>query len=293
MKQIIECVPNFSEGQNPKTIAEIADAIKQTSGVQLLHITSDPDHNRTVMTFIGEPKPVITAAFAAIETASKLIDLNQHQGVHPRIGATDVCPLVPLKNISIEECNEYAEELAQKVANELYIPIYLYESSAKTPERQLLANIRQGNYEGLKTKIQERKPDFGPSKLGPAGATVIGVRKILIAYNINLESTDLKIAQAIAKKLREKDGGLKSIRALGLTINQKNCVQVSCNITDYNITRPRQVFDFVAQEAAKHHIQIRESELIGLIPKAALTIEDRTYLKFSAPIESQILEEYY
>ena len=294
MKKILECVPNFSEGRDQSKLDQIVAAITSISGVKLLGQEKDYAHNRAVVTFASAPEAVIEAAFQAIKKAAELIDLNQHQGVHPRMGATDVCPLIPLQGIDETEAKQYAEQLATRVGTELEIPVYLYEKSARRPERRNLANIRRGEYEGIKKEILTNphlQPDFGPAKLGPAGCTAIGVRDILIAYNINLKTSDLSIAKKIAKIIREKDGGLKSVKALGLMLDDnRNLAQVSMNLVNFHDTNIKQVYDAIAAEAAKHDTEILESELIGFAPLAAFGGASPDYLKLPHFDPNRILE---
>jgi glutamate formiminotransferase / 5-formyltetrahydrofolate cyclo-ligase len=293
MEKIVECIPNFSEGRDLKKVDQIVAEIESVDGVFLLGRESDYDHNRSVITFAGEPKAVIEAAFLAIKKAAELIDLNKHEGEHPRMGATDVCPFVPLKGITMSECISLAEKLAERVARELEIPSYLYEEATRKPERKNLATIRKGQYEGIKTKIAdspERAPDFGPKELGPAGITAIGVRGPLIAYNVNLQSKDLKIAKKIARTIRHSNGGLEFVKALGLELPQKGIVQVSMNLTNYKKTPPLQVFDLIKSEAKKHGVEILESEIIGLIPEDALFEGAEDYLKITDFKQTKILK---
>lgn len=300
MKKLIECVPNFSEGRDQKKIKKIHDAIAKTQGIKILNITSDPDHNRTVITFAGEPRPVCQAAFLAVKTAAKLINLNKHKGVHPRVGATDVLPLIPLKNISISECIKLARELGKTIAEELKIPVYFYGKAASKPIRKNLGKIRNLGFEKLKKEIlsnSDLKPDHGPAKLDPAGATMVGVRDILVAYNINLKTSNLSIAKKIAAKIRTSNGGLTrlpGVKALGLKLSGRKIVQVSMNLTNYKITGPKKVFALVELLAKKEGVEILESEIIGLIPAKALTEcgkDYRKHLKLGPDFtESQILE---
>src|SRR5215216_5093670 len=221
MTTLIECIPNFSEARRPEIIDQIAAAITSVEGARLLDRSSDLDHNRTVITFAGSPFAVEEASFRAIKTAAELIDLNNHTGEHPRIGATDVCPFVPLSEASIEECVAIAKRVGQRVGSELGIPVYLYEAAAMRPERTNLENIRKGQFEGLKVEIEsnpERVPDFGPAKLGAAGATVIGARNPLIAFNIYLTTSDVDIAKKIAKAVRQSSGGLRYVKGLGMLV---------------------------------------------------------------------------
>ncbi len=285
--QIIECIPNFSEGRNRAVIEAIANSIKEVIGVKLLHIDIGHAANRTVMTFVGEPKNVCQAAFNAIKTASLLIDMNEHTGRHPRMGAVDVCPFVPISNVSVEETVKYVDELAKKVGNELQIPIYLYEQSQKNTARNNLSIIRSGEYEGWKEKIKlaDWQPDFGPSAFNlKSGATVMGVRTFLVAYNINLNTKDAKIADAIAKEVRasgkiailknadgipEKKrvhGKLKHLKAIGWYIDDYQKAQVSMNITNPYETKMHTVFDTVNLLAKSFGVMATGSELIGMVP---------------------------
>jgi glutamate formiminotransferase len=273
VQQLIECVPNFSEGRDKAKIKLIEDSIKKVKGILFLNSESDIDHNRTVITFAGEPKKVIQAAFNAIKTAAKIIDLNVHKGVHPRIGATDVVPLIPLKGITTKEAVKYSIALAKKIGEKVKIPVYLYENSAIRKDRKNLALIRKGQYEKLKKEINlpEKTPDFGPQKIGPAGATVIGVRGILVAYNINLKTSDVEIAKMIANEIRETaKNGLKNVKALGLYLKSRDIAQVSMNLTDYKKTPPLKVFKKVETMAKRLKTCILESEIIGLIQASAL-----------------------
>src|SRR5512140_3816182 len=261
---LIECIPNFSEARRPEVVDAILAAIAG-AGVTVLDHHSDTDHNRTVITYVGEPNAVEEAAFQGIKKAAELIDLNQHTGTHPRIGATDVVPFVPISGVTMEQCVAIARHLGQRVSDELNIPVYMYEEAAAIPERVNLENIRRGQYEGLKAEIEthpERKPDFGPSRLGPAGATVIGARHPLIAYNVYLNTPDVTIAKAIAKKIRASSGGLPSVKALGMLVD--GLAQVSMNLTNFRQTSVAQVVQEIRQEAKKVNIEIHHSELVGL-----------------------------
>jgi len=295
MTKIVECVPNFSEGQRTDVIEAIADQIKRVEGVRLLDYEHDKDHNRSVMTFVGGPEGVKIAAFASCAKAAELIDLNRHKGEHPRIGATDVIPFIPISNVSMDECVTLARDLGKDIAEKLGIPVYLYEYAATKPERQNLANIRQGQFEGLKGAIQkdpERGPDFGPSKLHPtAGATVVGARMPLVAYNVNLNTDDISIAKSIAKSIRYSSGGLKYVKALGLEIKERGIVQVSMNLTNYQETPVFRVFDMIKKEAERSGVEILGSEVVGLIPMNALVDSAEFYLKLENFDKSQILEK--
>lgn len=294
MKKIVECIPNFSEGRNKKKVAEIIAAIKSVNGVFLLDQESDLSHNRSVITFAGEPSAVLKAAFRGVKKAAELIDMEKHRGQHPRMGATDVLPLVPLKGVSEKECIKYAHKLGEHIGRELNIPVYLYEKAAKKPWCKNLADVRQGEYEGIKKEIGknlQRKPDFGPSKLGKAGATAIGVRAPLIAYNINLASKNLSVAKAIAKKIRFKDGGFPCVKALGFELADRGIIQVSMNLTDYKVTGIDTVFKAIQKECKKYNIKILESEIVGLIPEEALINIAINHLKLRNFSEKQILEK--
>lgn len=294
MTKIVECVPNFSEGQRQEVIEAIAKEIERVEKVKLLAYESDKDHNRSVFTFVGEPAGVQKAAFHAISKASELIDLNKHKGEHPRIGAADVVPFIPISEVTIDDCVNIAKALGQEVAEKLKIPVFLYEHAATRPDRKNLANIRRGEYEGLKEAILKdpsRKPDFGPSKLHPtAGASVIGARMPLIAYNVNLNCDDINIARSIAKAVRHSSGGLRHVKALGLEIKERGVVQVSMNLTNYKITPVHRVFEMIKSEAARYGVDILGSEVIGLIPMDALVDAADFYLRIENFNKSQILE---
>ncbi len=291
MTTLIECIPNFSEARRPEIIDQIVAAIISVDGARLLDRSSDLDHNRTVLTFAGAPAVVEEAAFRAIKTASELIDLNQHSGAHPRIGATDVVPFVPLSNASMEECIAIAQRLGQRVGSELNIPVYLYEAAAARPERANLENIRRGQYEGLKTEVEsdpERKPDFGPSELGAAGATVIGARNPLIAFNVYLTTDDASIAKKIAKAIRNSSGGLRYVKGLGLLVDGR--AQVSMNLTNFRETPIARVVETVRREAERYGVGIHHTELVGLIPQDALTDAAVWYTQLDQFDKEQILE---
>ena len=293
--QLIECVPNFSEGRNITTINAIAAAIRQVAGVTLLHIDRGEAANRTVFTFVGPPKAVTEAAFQAIRVASEWIDMRQQKGEHPRIGAIDVCPLVPVANISMEEVLRYAEQLGQRVGDTLDIPVFMYEQSATHKERQNLATIRSGEYEGLAEKLQspDWQPDYGPAKFNAqSGATVLGARDFLIAYNVNLATKSVDIATEIARTVRASGrlikkadgtkerivGKLPYVKAIGWYIEEFGQAQVSMNLTNFQQTGIHQAFDACVTAAAKLGVAITGSELIGLIPEQALVEAGQHYL---------------
>ena len=288
---LIECIPNFSEARRPEVIDQIAAAISSVEEVRLLHRSSDFDHNRTVLTFVGPPFAVEEAAFRAIQTAAELIDMNHHTGEHPCIGAADVVPFVPLSDATMEECIEIANRLGERVGNELSIPVYLYEAAATRPERVNLENIRKGQYEGLRSEIEsnlDRAPDYGPSQLGSAGATVIGARNPLIAFNVYLTTDDVDIARKIAKAIRHSSGGLRYVKALGLFVEGRG--QVSINLTNYRETPLARVVEAIRREAARYGTGIHHSELVGLIPQDALTDAAVWYMQLDQFDKPQILE---
>ncbi|MFL2991442.1 MAG: glutamate formimidoyltransferase [Cytophagales bacterium] len=306
MNQIIECVPNFSEGRNQDVINEISEAISNTKGVHLLNVDPGQATNRTVMTFVGDPGSVISAAFNAIKTASEKIDMSKHTGEHPRFGATDVCPLIPVSNITFDELIPYAEKLAKKVSEELNIPIYLYEHAAREDKRRNLATIRSGEYEGLNKKINsnEWKPDFGSVFNKKSGATAIGVRDFLIAYNINLNTKSTRLANAIAFDVREKGrikrnghpvigeivygkdgkpenipGSLKHVKAIGWYIEEFGIAQISMNLTNITETPIHNVFEEVVNKANERGASVTGSELVGLIPLKSMIDAGKYFLK--------------
>jgi len=294
MRRIVECVPNFSEGRRPEVIERIVSTIRSVSGISVLDQEMDKDHNRAVISFVGEPEAVFDAAFRAVKVAAELIDLTKHQGEHPRIGATDVVPFVPISGVTPAECIELAKRLGKKISDELAIPVYLYELAATRPDRQDLANIRKGEFEGLREAIRtdpDRAPDFGRPELHPtAGATVVGVRAPLIAYNVNLATTDVKVAERIARAIRFRDGGFRFVKALGFAVKEKGCVQVSINMTDYTKTPLYRVFETVKREAGRWGVNVLESEIVGLVPQAALIACARYYLQLNSFKSEQLLE---
>lgn len=294
MDKIVECVPNFSEGRRPEVLDDIAATIEAVDGVRLLDMTHDHDHNRAVFTLVGTPEAMKQAMFGAVSKASELIDMETHSGEHPRVGATDVVPFIPIKNMTIDECVTLAQELGSEIGNKLEIPVYLYEAAATREDRRNLAKVRKGQYEGLKEAIQtdpNRKPDFGPSKLHPkAGAIVVGARMPLIAYNVNLDTNDLELAKRIATTIRERDGGFKSVKALGLEIKEQGIVQVSMNLTNYQETSVFKVYDKITEMASEAGVKVLESEVIGLIPMVAMVECAQHYLKAKEFKNDQLLE---
>ena len=293
MQQIVECSPNFSEGRRPEVIQAIADALRVHTAVRILDIQSDVDHNRTVFTLIAPPDAMVPAVFDAIKTAASLIDLDHHRGAHPRIGATDVVPFVPLRGVDMAACVALARELGRRVGDELGIPVYLYEETATRPERVNLADIRHGEYEGLKAEIvtnPDRTPDFGPARMGPAGATVIGAHAPLVAYNVYLTTSDIEIARQIAKAIRNAGGGLRYVKALGLLVNGR--AQVSMNLTDYRKTPIHRAVEMVRREAARYGVGIESTELIGMVPQQALLDAAVWYLQLDNFELRMVLENH-
>ena len=292
---ILESVPNFSEGRR-RDVCEAIAAAARAESVQVLDLEMDPDHHRSVLTFIGEPGPVGRAAVACARKAVELIDLSVHQGAHPRMGAMDVCPFVPLRGATMDDAVGLAKEVGRRIGEELRLPVYLYEFAATRPERKNLAEIRKPQFEGLRDLIGKdpaRTPDFGPNAIHPtAGCVAVGARLPLIAYNIDLESDDLGIAKKIAKKIRERDGGLPGIKALGLAIADRNCAQVSMNVCDYTRTGLLEVYRAVEAEAARLGASVRSSEVIGLLPQAALPPDGERLLKLAGFSPKQILESH-
>lgn len=293
MDRVVECIPNFSEGRRKEVIDEIVGEIRSVDGVKLLDVESDADHNRSVVTFIGEPAAAAEAAFLATKKAAELIDLNIHRGEHPRIGATDVIPFVPISNVTMEECIELARKVGKRIADELKIPVYLYEAAALRPECVNLVDIRKGEYECLKNEIEtnpHRKPDYGPAKLSKAGATVVGAREPLIAFNVNLGTNDIEIAKKIAKAVRFSSGGLKCVKAKGFEIKKMGIVQVSMNLTNYKETPISKAYEMVKREAEKCDVPILGCEIIGLVPLDAVVDVANFYLKLEKFNKKQILE---
>lgn len=288
---IVECIANYSEARRPEVVVEIREVIANVPGVHVLDQHSDLDHNRTVITFAGRPQAVEEAAFRSIEKAAQRINLDEHTGEHPRIGATDVVPFVPIRGIDMGDCIEMAQRLGRRAGEELGIPVYLYEEAASRPERKNLENIRRGGYEGLKDEISSqaaREPDYGPRHLGPAGATVIGARHPLIAYNVYLTTGEVAIAKKIARAVRHSSGGLRYVKALGLLVDDR--AQVSMNLTNYRATPIHRVVEFIRREAERYGVGIQQSELVGLIPEDALVDAAVWYTQLGEFEPGQILE---
>lgn len=290
MQKLVECVPNFSEGRRPEVVQAIVDALRRP-GVSVLDVESDADHNRSVVTLVGEPEAVLEAAWQGIAAAAGLIDLDQHQGAHPRLGATDVVPFVPLRNMTMAECVALAQRLGQRVGSELQIPVYLYEAAATRPERVNLADVRRGQYELLKSEIAAnpaRTPDYGPSRVGTAGATIIGARAFLIAFNAYLNTTNVEIAKKVAKALRHSSGGLHFVKAMGLLVEGK--AQVSMNLTDFMQTPIHRAVEMIRFEAARYGCMIERTELVGMIPQQALLDAAQWYLQIDNFNSEMVLE---
>ena len=288
-------MPNFSEGRRRDVIDSIADAIRSTPGVTLLDVESNPDHNRSVISFVGEPGPVRQAALAASAKAIELIDLNKHEGEHPRMGAVDVVPFVPLSGATMDDCVTLAKDFGREFAERFHVPVFLYEEAASTPERRNLADVRAGEFEGLRDKIGRdptKKPDFGPEKIHPtAGATAVGAREILIAYNVNLGTNDLAIAKKIAHQIRAKDGGLAYVKALGFELKERGIVQVSMNMTDYHKSQLFKAEELVELFAERYGVPVVGSEIVGLVPMDALVDSVEFYLKLENFSREQVLEK--
>ncbi|HET7452672.1 MAG TPA: glutamate formimidoyltransferase [Thermoanaerobaculia bacterium] len=293
MKQIVECVPNFSEGRDADVVRAIADAVAAVPGIRILDRTSDPDHNRSVLTFVGEPAAVRDGALALFAAAIPRIDLRRHEGQHPRIGAVDVVPFIPIRDIDARACAELARETGREVAARFSLPVYLYEDAATSEERRNLSNIRKGEFEGLagKMKQPEWRPDFGPAEPHPsAGATVIGARMPLIAYNINLGTPDLAVADRIAKSIRHLGGGFRYCKAMAVDLKDRGIVQVSINMTNYKKTPLFRVFECVKSEAARWGVNVVGSEIVGLTPADALYEAAEFYLRIEKFSPDLVLE---
>ena len=291
MQSIVECVPNFSNGRDPEIYGRIVDAIRSVVTVQVLDVSADPDHNRTVVTFVGGPDDVVEAGYRGIAAAKDLIDLDHQQGEHPRIGATDVFPFIPVRGVTLDECVILARRLGKRVGEELGVAVYLYGAAATTPDRESLAAIRKGQYELWKEEVAthpDRKPDFGPAQPQKWGATVIGARPFLIAYNLYLNSNDVALAENIARAIRHTSGGLRFVQARGFLVEGQ--AQVSMNLTNFERTPIYRVQETVRREAARHGLMITRAELVGLIPQKALLESAKWYLQIDDLQEEQVLE---
>ena len=294
MRRIVECIPNFSEGRRPEVIEEIVRAIESIQGAVLLDHESDPNHNRSVVTFVASPEQVVDAAIAAARRASELIDLTKHAGEHPRMGATDVIPFVPISGITMDDCVQIANQCGRRMWEELQIPVYLYEKAAKLPERENLAAVRKGQFEGIRDEIESlpfRKPDFGDPRVHPtAGITAVGARPPLIAYNVNLGTDNIEIANKIARAVRHQTGGLRYVKALGFDLKDRGIVQVSMNMVNYEGTPLHRAFEMIKREAERYGVPVVGSEIVGLVPQRALDAAGDFYLQLENFTDNQILE---
>lgn len=293
MKKIIECVPNFSEGARKDVIDDIVSAVSEAKEAQVLDISSDPDHNRSVLTMVGDEQGLKDAILILFEKAIEHIDLTKHKGEHPRMGAVDVVPFVPIKGVTMDDCVALSKEIGELVANKFDIPVYLYEESASSPERESLPKIRKGQFEGFFEKIKqpEWKPDFGPQEVHPtAGVVAIGARMFLIAYNVYLSTDNVEIADKIAKAIRHISGGLRYVKALGMMIEERKLTQVSINLVDYQKTPIYRVFELIRAEARRYGVHIVDSEIVGMVPSEALIDTAQYYLQLAGFSLSQVLE---
>ena len=294
MAKLMECIPNISEGRRMELVEEFAEIVRAVPGVTLIDYSSDASHNRSVFTFLGDPEQVMEAAFRFAQHAVEKIDLRVHEGEHPRMGAVDVIPFVPIRDMDMAECVELSKKLGERLANELDLPVFLYEESASAPHRKNLAAIRKGQFEGMAAKVLEDQwhHDFGGNCIHPsAGVVAVGARQPLIAFNINLDTSDVSIAKRIAKIIREKDGGFRAVKALGVMLEERNIAQVSINMCDYKQTPLYRVLEFVRFEAARYGVHVVGTEIIGLAPMMAFVDAADYYLqieKFDAP--KQVLE---
>jgi glutamate formiminotransferase len=295
VNRIVEIVPNISEGRRPGVVQAVVAAAEAVPEVFVLDFESDPDHNRSVITAAGPPRAVLEAAFRIVEKAAELIDLTAHEGQHPRMGAADVVPFVPVEGVDMTDCVELARQLGRQVADKLEVPVFLYGEAAATPERQSLAWVRKGQFEGLRETVgsdPDRNPDFGPARVHPtAGATAVGARFFLLAFNVNLATPDVRVAKKIAKEIRESSGGLPGVRALGLFLAEKNLAQVSMNLLDYRRTSPARVVEVIAGRARELGVEVLESELVGLAPGDALIRSAAEALKITGFQDEMIVEK--
>jgi glutamate formiminotransferase len=282
MAKLMECIPNISEGRRLDVVEEFADIVRAVPGVTLIDYSSDASHNRSVFTFLGDPDQVMEAAFRFAKHAVEKIDLRVHEGEHPRMGAVDVIPFVPIRDMDMQECVERSKVLGKRIADELELPVFLYEESASAPHRKNLAAIRKGQFEGMAAKVLEEQwhPDFGGNRIHPsAGVVAVGARQPLIAFNINLDTSDVSIAKKIAKIIREKDGGFRAVKALGVMLEERNIAQVSINMCDYKQTPLYRVLEFVRFEAARYGVHVVGTEIIGLAPMMAFVDAADYYLQ--------------
>jgi len=292
--KLVESVPNFSEGRRESVVKAIVSEAEKYDGVWVLDWSMDADHNRSVVTLIGTPEKIVDALFDMVKKATELIDLRHHEGEHPRMGATDVVPFIPVMNMTMEECVELSKKLGKRIGEELKIPVYLYERSATRPERENLANIRKGEFEGFFEKIKDPnwKPDFGPDEVHPtAGVVAVGAREYLIAYNVNLATNDLSIAKKIAKAVRHISGGFRYVKAIGLELKEKGIVQVSMNLTNYKKSPIFRVFETIKREAARYGVNVLESEIIGMVPLQAVLDSFMWYLQVNDFDIERVIEQ--
>jgi glutamate formiminotransferase len=293
MKKIVECVPNFSEGRDTEKIEKIASTFRNRKGVKLLDIQKDGDHNRSVMTVVGEPEPLKEAVIAAVGKAIDLIDMRSHKGQHPRMGAVDVIPFIPIKNVVMEDAIALSKETAKVVWETYKLPVFLYEASATSPERQNLANVRKGQFEGMpkKLKTPEWKPDFGERKIHPtAGIVAVGARMPLVAFNVNLDTNNIEIANAIAKTVRHISGGLRYCKAMGVELKERGITQVSMNMTDFTKTPLYRALELVRIEAKRYGVNVVGSEVVGLVPMGAMVDSAAYYMGLENFSAEQVLE---
>lgn len=294
MAKLMECIPNISEGRRKAVVEAVVDEVRATAGVSLLDYSSDENHNRSVITFVGEPNAVSEAAFRVAKKAVELIDLNSHTGEHPRMGAVDVIPFVPIRGMEMAECVELAKALGKRVADELLLPVFLYEEAASAPHRRNLAEIRKGQFEGMAEKVHDElwHPDFGGERIHPtAGVVAVGARQPLVAFNINLDTPDVSIAKKIAKIIRESSGGLRAVKALGMLLEDRNIAQVSINMCNFHQTPLYRVLELVRFEAARYGVHVIGTEIIGLTPMEALVDCAEYYLQVERfDKHSQVLE---
>lgn len=294
MARLVECVPNFSEGRNKEVIEAIVEEVRKVKGVKLLDYSSDEDHNRTVVTFVGDLENIKEAAFNLAKKASELIDMTMHNGGHPRMGATDVMPFIPVSDVTMAECVDIAKEVGRRIGSELDIPVYLYEDAASADYRRNLADVRKGQYEGFFEKIKqpEWKPDFGPSEMNAkSGATAVGARVPLVAFNVNLGTSNVEIADKIAKTVRYLGGGLRFVKAMGVKLEERNIVQVSMNLVNYEKTAIYRAYEMVKMEAQRYGVPVVGTEVIGLLPMKALIDCAEYYLQIEDFSMEQILEK--
>lgn len=295
INKLIESIPNISEGRDLEIVEQIVNQVRNTTGCILMDYSSDENHNRSVITYMGTPEAVEEASVKIAAKAAELIDLKKHKGEHPRMGAVDVMPFVPIRNTDMEECIKLSKRVGQKIAEQCKIPVFLYEESAKKDDRKNLADIRKGGFEQMQNKIDEGfTPDFGGNKINPtAGVVAVGARKPLIAFNAQLSTSNVEIAKKISKKIRESSGGIPCVKAIGIMLESKNIAQVSMNLTDYTVTPPHVVVEAIKEEAKKYNVEVTGTELIGLMPMEALTKAGAYYLQIEDfDKEKRIIEEF-